>query len=420
MRQLVLVDRSVYEAKDFNSPDWRRAVGSVRSALTQGTEEMQRKPAELSLESTDWVLRRAHVDVLGHDHAGWLLGDDLAITPTGGGLERREFQIHSHFGVTQGVVSSWVQSPGGGLRDLALLRLDPVLELPQPLPVDLPEPGTSVEFWSSALVRAGSGRIGEALPDGGFELILREGAIGRGPAVWAVWDAEAERYLGVAGRAAEGDWQMFSLMGLREMAGKPAQSAAIRPPSARIHDDSWTIEDSLDYALYGRAIKEFVEHPDTKPPLVIGVQGPWGQGKTSLMRIAQDRLDGQHADLVARRKVTASAIKAPSEMTLKDLRDSLDGEIEIESVGAAEVRSVWFNPWKYQSSEALWAGLAHAILTQLPARLSRREQEMFWLKLQWPRIDGAAVRRDIHRLIFDRLLPFLALSALVAVVFALA
>jgi hypothetical protein len=419
MRHYILVDRSIYYSEAFDSPDWGRAVEAVRQTLVRVAEEWLPQPSESTHRSPEQVLHRARIKIPDKGQAGWLLGDDLAVTAAGSGTAGEELRIRSLFGETHGVISSWVRPFPGGLHDLTLLRLNPVLDLPQPFPVDLPRTGSRIEFWSPALVRNGVGSIGEAASDGSFELILSEGRIKKGPEVWAVWAVEWGQYVGVASRAANGDWRMFPLTGLREMAGKPARSAGLTPPSARIHDDSWTLEDCLDYALYGRAIKEFVEHPDTKPPLVIGVQGPWGQGKTSLMRIAQDRLDGQHADLVARKKMTTSGMEAPSEVTLKDLRDSLDGDIEIESVAATEVRSVWFNPWKYQSSEALWAGLAHAILTQLPARLNRREQELFWLKLQLHRIDAVAVRRDIHRLIFDRLLPWLALSALVAVVFAL-
>ncbi|HEX5608875.1 MAG TPA: P-loop NTPase fold protein [Solirubrobacterales bacterium] len=417
MRRYILVERAVYDTRAFDSPEWERAVQAVRQALDAAAEG---RPPQPPPDPPEMVLRRARIEVGRQGRWGWLLGDDLAVMSAASDLTEEAMEVRSYFGPTQALISPWLKRPVGGLRDLTLLRLNPVLELPQPFTVDPVKPGTAVEFYTQSLDRAVKGLIGDAASDRSFGLMFQEGEIRLGPAAWAVWDIEEGRYLGVSSRAAGGDFRIFSLMDLRELAGKPARSAAIRPPSAHIHDDSWTIEDRLDYALYGRAIKEFVEHPDTKPPLVIAVQGPWGQGKTSLMRIAQDRLDGQHADLVAWRNATASALEPPSELTLKDLRDSLDGEIEIETGVAAEVRSVWFNPWKYQSSEAIWAGLAHAILTQLPARLTRREQEMFWLKLQRDRIDPAAIRRDIHRLIFERLLPWLALAALVAVAFALA
>jgi KAP family P-loop domain len=176
------------------------------------------------------------------------------------------------------------------------------------------------------------------------------------------------------------------------------------PPSAHVHADRWTTEDNLDYALYARAIAEFIRHPDAKPPLVISVQAPWGQGKTSLMRMVQSNLDPDHPDLGER--AASPGAEPASEVTFADLLETLDGEQRpTPTPKPKSFRTVWFNAWKYESSEQVWAGLAHAILSQLPARLSTRERELFWLRLQWRRIDAGSVRRDVHRAILERFLP---------------
>jgi KAP family P-loop domain/TIR domain len=188
-------------------------------------------------------------------------------------------------------------------------------------------------------------------------------------------------------------------------------------PSAHVHADKWTTEDSLDYALYAKAIAEFITHKSAKPPMVISVQAPWGQGKTSLMRMVQKNLDPEHPDLVAAsaRREASVALEKPSELTFKDLRKWLGGKAKIEEVKPNSIRTVWFNAWKYQSSEQTWAGLAHAILAQLPARLSRKDRELFWLRLQRRRIDPSAVREDIHRAALERFLPQLVRWPLLAV-----
>ena len=62
-------------------------------------------------------------------------------------------------------------------------------------------------------------------------------------------------------------------------------------PRARLTRDYWTTKDLLGYRAYADAISAFVRHPDTLPPLTIGVKGPWGAGKTSLMRMVQGELD---------------------------------------------------------------------------------------------------------------------------------
>lgn len=55
--------------------------------------------------------------------------------------------------------------------------------------------------------------------------------------------------------------------------------------------DFWTTEDHLGYEPYVAGIVTFLLHESTLPPLTIGIKGPWGAGKTSLMRMVQNRLD---------------------------------------------------------------------------------------------------------------------------------
>jgi hypothetical protein len=199
--------------------------------------------------------------------------------------------------------------------------------------------------------------------------------------------------------------------------GLPVETPATDgPPSARVHADRWTTDDRLDYALYAKAVAEFIGHPDATPPMVISVQAPWGQGKTSFMRMVQKDLDPEHPDFNRpnAQHARSEMSEASSEVTLGELRGSLDGAIEFSDPRPAPFPTVWFNAWKYQSSEQIWAGLAHAILAQLPARLSRKDRELFWLGLQLRRIDAAAVRQDIHRATLEQFLPRLVSAVVVA------
>lgn len=190
------------------------------------------------------------------------------------------------------------------------------------------------------------------------------------------------------------------------------------PPSARVHTDRWTVTDQLDYELYAAAIAEFIRHRDTRPPLVISVQGPWGQGKTSLMRMVQRWLDPSHPEL-REQVVTPQKGAAAEGLTYEQTLKLLDGE-ETHERAFDTTNTVWFNAWKYQSSDALWAGMAYAILDQLPARLSRIEYEKFWLKLHRRRIDAGRVRAEVYRLAFERVLPWLVRALVVFVCATLA
>ncbi|MCB1736221.1 MAG: hypothetical protein H6981_06400 [Gammaproteobacteria bacterium] len=91
-------------------------------------------------------------------------------------------------------------------------------------------------------------------------------------------------------------------------------------------------------------------------PLTIGVFAPWGQGKSTIMRKLQRRLE--HGD--------------------------------------PPVPTVWFNPWKYRSREEVWKGLALELVRQikkhpsLRAELKRKRGALQgWLaKLLWRNIGG--------------------------------
>ncbi|MFC4589740.1 KAP family NTPase [Sphaerisporangium corydalis] len=254
--------------------------------------------------------------------------------------------------------------------------------------------------------------------------------------------------------------QVSAMLRLRRAARR-----AVRP-RARLTGDRWTIDDRLGHRVYAEAIAAFVRHPDTRPPLTIGVKGPWGAGKTSLMRMVQDLLDpgaasdrpagihlnrapgrGTAPDAAARAwprgpdGVTNAEVlprtggpdaadrgwpphrrRGPGGVTNAEVLARVgaprDGGVEHAVPGELPLRpadwrpTVWFNPWMYQSGEQVWAGLAHEIISQVTCRLPRGERERFWLTLNLSRIDRDAVRRRAYRLAATRLLPVaLALGA---------
>jgi hypothetical protein len=436
-RQGIVISREVYAAgPDTWHLEWSQAVEEIAQVLSESAPESAAPATESSgpeeassleqeappLEPTSeaglgqmraWVMRGDRTE------PGWMLSERLVIARTEEPPLDTPVPIRTEVGMTEGQAGAWPRSHREVLSSFAFLSLEPPLAVAQPLALGPTVPDRAIEFWNWPLKHASaSGQVGERNEDGSFDLVRSDaGAIEDGA---AIWDTQGGCFLGIASHAGGRRWRLWPAMTIQRLVESSERPGPIAPPSARIHDDSWTIDDRLGYSLYAHAITKFIQHPDTKPPLVIGVQGPWGQGKTSLMRLAQERLDPGHADLMALRDQEAAPAEAdgPSEMTLGDLRDSLDGDIDLGQTQPPGIRSVWFNPWKYQSSEALWAGLAHAILTQLPARLPRAEQELFWLKLQLRRIDAAAVRRDIHRLIFDRLLPGLLAAIVVAIAVA--
>ncbi|MFF5243057.1 P-loop NTPase fold protein [Streptosporangium sp. NPDC000095] len=185
-------------------------------------------------------------------------------------------------------------------------------------------------------------------------------------------------------------------------------------PRARLTADRWTTEDQLGHRVYAEAIAAFVRHPETRPPLTIGVKGPWGAGKTSLMRMIQDLLDpGAAGDAPAPIHLPGS--RAERALTNAEVL-ARTGRRPRENAGRAEPGplplrpadwrpTVWFNPWMYQNGEQVWAGLAHEIISQVTRRLPRAERERFWLELNLSRIDREAVRSRAYHLALTRLAP---------------
>jgi len=90
---------------------------------------------------------------------------------------------------------------------------------------------------------------------------------------------------------------------------------------AVIHNDEPTIEDRLNRDRYAEAFARFAETCDT--PLVVGLYGTWGVGKTSLMNLIEKKLDTERA------------------------------------------RAVWFDPWQHQFDENPVVALAHTLFDSL-------------------------------------------------------
>jgi kumamolisin len=222
------------------------------------------------------------------------------------------------------------------------------------------------------------------------------------------------------------------------------------PPRAQLTHDSWTTDDKLGYKAYADAIAAFICHPDTKPPLTIGIKGPWGAGKTSLMRMVELQLDPhvggerQKISLTAdsREKVSPPrwrlALRAerdksdPPRVSNREVfkkarqpagtvSDDSDPPLHTDPPQSNEAipnddwrPTVWFNPWMFQTGEQIWAGFAYEIIRQITHRLPPGDRERFWLRLNLARLDRDAVRRRAYRLLLERLVP--AVLAGIAVV----
>ncbi|MBO6518524.1 MAG: hypothetical protein JJ900_16690 [Rhodospirillales bacterium] len=124
-------------------------------------------------------------------------------------------------------------------------------------------------------------------------------------------------------------------------------------------------DDRLGHAKIAHSLATFLMDADTRPPLVVAVNGPWGGGKSSVMGM-------------------------------------LDSELR--ETGA--FRSIWFNAWRYDKEEHILA----ALLQTMAASLRRDVGPMFWLRISY--------RRFREGTLIDRVVILTAFALVTAYLFA--
>ena len=147
-------------------------------------------------------------------------------------------------------------------------------------------------------------------------------------------------------------------------------------------------------------------------PDVVTIDGPWGSGKTSLMRaiqasiepaptpsdIRESRLTVLQAYWLTRVRVGRIGFKARRALDASDRR----------------IATAWFNPWMHQSGEQVWAGLTAAILDAAEPILypDVANRERYWFLKNRERINTRLLRKALRRGSVSPLFN-LALAALV-------
>lgn len=137
-----------------------------------------------------------------------------------------------------------------------------------------------------------------------------------------------------------------------------------------IHSDKPATKDYLGVYPYAEALARFVLHPQTEPPITMGIHGPWGKGKSSFMEFVD----------IALVKWAKTNRKRMEELNKLDLEIEQEKK-EIEKVkkkakrnklwkkmqdnAKNEVVTIRFNAWQYEDSKQIWAGLASIISESL-------------------------------------------------------
>ena len=124
--------------------------------------------------------------------------------------------------------------------------------------------------------------------------------------------------------------------------------------------------------------------PQTRP-LTVGVQAPWGWGKSSFVAFVRDALirrassNAGSADVAELERIEAELAglerSTAPDAEIAEMRRAQSvrrGELlaRLEQSAHRDVICVGFNAWRYEGSEQVWAGLARAITASLEGALS--------------------------------------------------
>ena len=140
--------------------------------------------------------------------------------------------------------------------------------------------------------------------------------------------AELHREMGQPEEAAAAEQRLADLSQTLKEAGHPVEDDIIRYAdfnlTTRFVPDIPTAEDSLNFAPLVKALGDMLSDSKTSLPLAIALTAPWGGGKSSLMKQLQKYL----------------------------MDDSQNAEDR-------QWQTVWFDAWKYETNEQVWASLAN-------------------------------------------------------------
>jgi hypothetical protein len=194
--------------------------------------------------------------------------------------------------------------------------------------------------------------------------------------------------------------------------------------SSSIANDRWTTNDTLGYMVYAIGLAKFISHELTQAPLSISIQAPWGGGKTSIMRILRDLIEKNAPDVNENNYLNDLRVSIKYlKKNLKNLPSKKECPIIEEPKSYSKIEkglpneaikshvTIWFNAWKYESTEQIWAGLADSIIQGVAARLEPWERIWFYLRLNSRRKDVNSIlnwiSQDIWNNIWKNIRPWI-------------
>jgi tetratricopeptide (TPR) repeat protein len=207
-------------------------------------------------------------------------------------------------------------------------------------------------------------------------------------------DGAAESYSRAAVYDPRGDERLALLQEVERVDGFRFRARAV--------SDLPSEHDLLGFAPLVSGLHSLLNARSTSLPLTIAVTAPCGAGKSSVM-----------LQLLNRLKRRAAQAQQPR-LRVRDAFPPVFGR-EWPHASAEAQREVWwtvyFDAWKYERTERLWAALAMAMYEQPRAQMSGRERLVFRVGLECRRLGWP-------RFLLKAILPILAAAVAIAVAVA--
>jgi hypothetical protein len=165
----------------------------------------------------------------------------------------------------------------------------------------------------------------------------------------------------------------------------------VNPPT---HRDSAAKEDLLGFKDHANALVDIIEKEDTRPPLVIGVYGPWGAGKSTFMGLVKQKLDersDERARLLAATEASQSFAGRARRAFAKPSQARRILQKPPPAPAPLKVVTIEYDAWAYADTPKLWSGLIGKVAKELDAELGWYGRFAYLLKRHSRRLTAAIV-----------------------------
>jgi hypothetical protein len=185
--------------------------------------------------------------------------------------------------------------------------------------------------------------------------------------------------------------------------------------STRGFNDRVAHEDLLDRGTLVEALRAVLWPGDDDGPTVITVEGAWGSGKSTVLKLLESRLAVPPIKIPRRRRFTVSQ----ADWMLH--RPPVEMAPQVRTSPQISPLVVSFNPWRHQSSEQVWAGLAKAVTAAAEDAIMphQNNRERYWFTRNAGRVDRRHLQRQLRKRIYSPLLSFAGLGFGIAVLNAI-